>query len=351
MANSVEDNPVARFANHILERSIARGAERIQFIRIPQSDWVRVKKVENGEERTEYEERPKPRGVRDRFEIRMEFDGTFEDVAMPPVALWEMTVARLKVLASIVDYGPYKSVDSSFTFTSAEHGSAEFYMTSNPNPLEDNEVMLVRKDGLNTKSEEYSELRERFLAAAMPSAEPGLEHTFGMFLEDLLQFYEERLNKKLSIEALIALRKASLAEMRDPSGDRRKFAEAMDLVGEHVKNENFAAAAEVIIDAYQKLYGSRRRRYEKILDSLADSDRAVVQAEFLEKVTLSIAPSRTDPPRQEIALAIDFPGEKTHRRERRWSLYLAGGRPMKSGNMYSYDGPGVSFSNFSTLGD
>jgi type II secretory ATPase GspE/PulE/Tfp pilus assembly ATPase PilB-like protein len=145
MTNPVEDSPIVRFVDRILEDSVERGVQRIRFERQPRSDWIKVRTIEHGEERTHYEERLGLSGNWISFTIMMEIDGTFEEVAMPPVALWEKTVSRLKVLARTVDYGPYKSVDGTIVLPLDENGSAEFYMTSNPDPRCDSEVMLVRK--------------------------------------------------------------------------------------------------------------------------------------------------------------------------------------------------------------
>ena len=145
MSNPVEDSPIVRFVDKNLQDSVKRGAERVCFERRPRTDWIKVKTIEDGEERTQYEERLGLRGNWISFTIMMEFDGSFEEVAMPPVALWEKTVSRLKVLAHMVDYGPYKSVDGTITLSLDDNGSAEFLMTSNPDPRCDSEVVLVRK--------------------------------------------------------------------------------------------------------------------------------------------------------------------------------------------------------------
>ena len=150
MHSTVDDAPSTRFVNKILQDAIHRGAERVHFERRHRSDWIMVKSIECGEERVDFEERPGSRGDDDQFLILMEFDGTFQEVAAPPLALWERIVSRLKVLARMVDYGPNKSVGGYFTLPVGEKGSAEFYMTSNPNPFSDSEVMLVCK-GITSK--------------------------------------------------------------------------------------------------------------------------------------------------------------------------------------------------------
>lgn len=328
MSSPVDDAPISRFVNNVLQNAIQQGAEKIHLER-------RLKTIGNG-------------GI---FGIAIEVDGALVEIAMPPIVLWEQIISRLKVMARMADYGPNKSEHGEFTLQLSDGRTAELQLTSNPNPHTDTKVTLINKDIVATESDEYKELKKSFLNAAMPSGQSELEHTFGMFLQKFAQTFEDRLIKRISNDGLIALRKASLDESNDKSGDRKKFASAMDLVIQQASINDFAAAAKTITEAYGELYSSRRQRYEAVLASLTDIDRAAVKAEYLDKVTLSIEPSRSEPDHQAVVVAINFPGEKTRRIELRWSYYLANGRPMLRGDDLSYGDVTATSSNISSRGD
>jgi hypothetical protein len=328
MNDPVEDAPASRFVNHFLQSAIQQGAEKIHLER-------RLKTFGKG-------------GI---FSIAIEVDGASVEIAMPPIVLWEQIVSQLKVMARMVDYGPNKTEVGEFTLLLSDGRTADIQLTSNPNPHTDTKVTLINKSIADIESDEYLKLKGAFLSAAMPSGQSELEHTFGMFLRKFAQTFEVRLVKRISNDGIIALRQASLDENNDRSGDRKKFADAMDLVAQQASINDFSAAANAISEAYEELYDSRRRRYEAILAGLTDIDRAAVKAEFLDKVTLSIEPSRSEPDRREVVLAIDFPGEKTRRIERRWSYYLANGTPMLRGDDFSHGDVISSSSNFSSRGD
>jgi hypothetical protein len=328
MNDPVDEAPSSQFINQFLQRAIRQGAERIHLER-------QLKTYGNG-------------GV---FNIAIEVDGASVQIAALPVALWEKAISQLKVLARMVDYGPNKSESGEFTLQLPDGGTATIELTSNPNPHTDSNVTLINKSAIDSESDEYRELRKAFLTAAMPGDKTALEHTFGVFLQKFGHYFENRLAKRISNEGITALRQASLDESQDRSGDSKRFGEAMDLVAQQVSMDDLGAAGKTISEAYEELHRSRRQRYEAILASLSDTDRSAIRDEYLDKVSLGIEPSRTEPDHQQVILAIDFPGEKTHRIERRWSYYLVNGKPMMRGHDISHEDIIACSSNISSRGD
>jgi len=217
MNDPVEDAPVSGFVDHFLQSAIQQGAEKIHLER-------RLKIFGKG-------------GI---FSIAIEADGASVEIAMPPIVLWEQIVSRLKVMARMVDYGPNKSERGEFMLQLSDGRTAEIQITSNPNPHTDTKLTLINTSIADIESDDYKELRDTFLDAAMPTGQPDLEHTFGMFLKQFAPAFEDRLVKRISNDGMIALRQASLDENNDRSGDRRKFADAMDLANQQASINDFS---------------------------------------------------------------------------------------------------------------
>ena len=191
----------------------------------------------------------------------------------------------------------------------------------------------------------YVERRNAFLGAALPSGEVGVEYTFDMFLIDFVGVYEKRLQNKISKTGSIALHDASLQEMNEAHGDRQEFNKFMDFLFEEVPPDDNVTAVQLISEAYNALHDRRRIRYNRILDNLSTTDRAVIQSEYFDKLLIDIGPLPAHPRHYRFSLAIEFPNEDPNRIERQWTYLLARGLPVKKAQKTSCHGGVISFSS------
>lgn len=113
---SVDDAPVVRFVNKVLLESIKKGAGEIHLER------------GDGE-----------------FVVSFSIDGEAHEIARPPPVLWAKIVARLKVMARMVDYGPSKSADGRILLELSKTRTEEFLVDGNPDPVADERVVIVCK--------------------------------------------------------------------------------------------------------------------------------------------------------------------------------------------------------------
>ena len=76
------------------------------------------------------------------FTVHLEIGDSLHETASLSIVEWLQLISRLKIVASMVDYGPQKSMDSTFHFVVDGQKLGTFRLTSNPNPYNDSEVEL-----------------------------------------------------------------------------------------------------------------------------------------------------------------------------------------------------------------
>ena len=145
MRATTVDTPVVRFVNAVLNNSVERRATRVRFELRPKSVRKFVKRIEDSADFNNVGSHTEQRETQHRFIVSMEIDGRIEEVAQPPVVLWDKTISRLKVMARMVDYGPTKSENGCLEPPLEIGEIARFFMTSNPNPSTDKVVILERE--------------------------------------------------------------------------------------------------------------------------------------------------------------------------------------------------------------
>lgn len=68
--------------------------------------------------------------------------GSLQEIASPPIYLWNAIIARLKVLARMPDYGLQKSTSGTIVLHDDDETELTFVLENNPNPFIDTEVVI-----------------------------------------------------------------------------------------------------------------------------------------------------------------------------------------------------------------
>ncbi len=118
---------------------------------------IMLEAIKPGMERIHFERFPDTNGGDGRFVVSYERDGEYIEKATPPFEMWHEVIARLKVIACVVDNDPEKSEDGHFSLRLSKSRAADYQLTTHPDPTFDNKVTLVHKGTRETPIHEAPE--------------------------------------------------------------------------------------------------------------------------------------------------------------------------------------------------
>lgn len=181
----------------------------------------------------------------------------------------------------------------------------------------------------SSAEERFETRRDWYYEAALPSGEVGLEFTFEMFFSDYFGKHDAALREDLTDEGLNVLQLASIRERSARAEDRDTFDNLIDFVATQIGGDHHDAAGTFIAQAFRDLYGRRKARYQKILDSMTIPDRAALDRHFFDCLTVEMG--RVPPQEKHWAtrFVLDLPEQSPCRLERHSVYMMPKGLPMK----------------------